>query len=340
MCQGDFAGPGRAATAPDQASVRDSVVRSAKGALMKQSGAFPENAGDAVDLGGFDGLFKGQGREDARETLGQHGLAGTGWPDHQYVVASGRGHLKSAFGGSLAANICKIGSGGFGGLGASQLGDGSREVRGGFQKVDGFGEMANAKDVDAFDYGGFGGVFQREDEVLHAVAAGANRNGKRPADGADGAIEREFAHGKVAVAIWGETLRAEDAESHGQIETGAFLTHVGGGKIDGDGLVGVSEAGVKKGGFDPLAAFSDGGIGHADQSEIFGHAGFVQVHFDIDGVGVNAVNRRAASFEKSHEDRCKLKRVSLQGNVSARLNWGSGGMADTADSKSAGVHSP
>jgi hypothetical protein len=31
-----------------------------------------------VNLGGLEGLFKAQGREDRRQPLGEHGLAGSG----------------------------------------------------------------------------------------------------------------------------------------------------------------------------------------------------------------------------------------------------------------------
>ena len=104
------------------------------------------------------------------------------------------------------------------------------------------------------------------------LIAGADGYGERSAHRADGAIEREFTHGEVAVETGKRTHGAENGESHREVETGAFLAHVGGGQIDRDGLIGVAEAGVGEGRFDAFAAFTDGGIRHADEHEIAGHA--------------------------------------------------------------------
>ena len=48
-------------------------------------------------------------------------------------------------------------------------------------------------DVDAIDDRGFAGVVDGNEESLDLAAAGRDGGGERAADGADGAIEREFA---------------------------------------------------------------------------------------------------------------------------------------------------
>ena len=83
--QAGFAGARHAGAAADQAGVGDGVVGRAEGALMEESGAGSQGSGDAVDFGGFDGLLEGERRQDAGETLGEHGLAGAGRADHEDV---------------------------------------------------------------------------------------------------------------------------------------------------------------------------------------------------------------------------------------------------------------
>ena len=68
----------------------------------------PQGSGDAVDFGGFDGLFKGERRQDAGEALGEHRLAGTGRADHQDVVDAGGGDFERAFGHGLAAHVAEV----------------------------------------------------------------------------------------------------------------------------------------------------------------------------------------------------------------------------------------
>ena len=105
--QRDFAGA-RHDAAADEAGVGDGVVRRAEGALRDQARAGFENAGDGVNLGGFERFFEGERGEDRRQALGEHGFAGAGRADHENVVAAGRGHFKSALGGLLAAHIAEV----------------------------------------------------------------------------------------------------------------------------------------------------------------------------------------------------------------------------------------
>jgi len=75
--EGDLAGTGDHAAA-DKASVGDGVVGRAEGPVGDKTLIAVEDAGDGVNLGGLEGLFKAQGREDRRPPLGEHGLAGSG----------------------------------------------------------------------------------------------------------------------------------------------------------------------------------------------------------------------------------------------------------------------
>src|ERR1035437_10231596 len=57
--QAGFAGARHAGATADQAGVGDGMVRRAERALVQESGARSQGSGDAVDFGGFDGLFEG-----------------------------------------------------------------------------------------------------------------------------------------------------------------------------------------------------------------------------------------------------------------------------------------
>ncbi len=48
-----------------------------------------QEAHDAVNPRSFQGLLEAQGRQDRRQALGQHGLAGPGRPHHKDIVAPG-----------------------------------------------------------------------------------------------------------------------------------------------------------------------------------------------------------------------------------------------------------
>ena len=107
MSEGNFAGT-RDGAAADQAGIGNGVVRRAERAHADEPGAGIEHAGNTVNLGGLQRLFKGKGRQDRRHALGEHGLAGTGRADHQDVVAAGAGDFQSALGGLLSTNVFEV----------------------------------------------------------------------------------------------------------------------------------------------------------------------------------------------------------------------------------------
>ena len=84
------------------------MVRRAERPLAQQARAAGQQSGDAVNLGGFDGLGKGQRRQDARQPLRQHRLAGARRPDHEHVVPARRRDFERALGGGLAAHVAEI----------------------------------------------------------------------------------------------------------------------------------------------------------------------------------------------------------------------------------------
>ena len=94
--------------------------------------------------------------------------------------------------------------------------------------------------------------------------------------------------------------RAQNAERHRQIETRAFLANIGRRKIDGDGLVGITESGIEQRGLDALAAFAHRRIRHADGDEIARVSAGIHIHLDVDQVRFDSKDSRAAGPEKGH----------------------------------------
>jgi hypothetical protein len=322
-----LASPGRGMPAPPPIRPASEMVwwGERKGRSMEESGARSQGSGDAVDLGGFDGLFEGERRQDAGEALGEHGLAGAGRADHEDIVHAGGGHFEGAFGHGLAAHVAEIGRR----LGCLRMavarGDRGRKLLGAGEQGDHFGQIADAVHVDAFHHGRLGGVLGGNDQVGDALLARADGDGQRAAHGAYGAIERKLADEDVLVQGLHRAHGAQDADGHGQIEAGAFLAHVGRGQVDGDAFVGVAEAGIDERALDALAAFADGDVGHADHYGVPRVAGREHVDFDIDQVSIDAIDRSAAGLEERHENDSGAGAAKLSTIFGERGRIGAGG---------------
>jgi len=214
-------------------------------------------------------------------------------------VASGGRHLQGALRRELAADVAKI---------VRTLIDcriGGNRIRTRWCKLlrfceqrNHFGQMFHAIDPDAIDNSGFRCVLGREDEIFDPLLAGADRDGESASNRTDGAIQGEFSNREMFVQGFEYTHSAENPESHREIEAGAFLADVRGREVYRDGLVRVTEARVHKRRLDALAAFADGGVGHADEHEIPRHAAAEEIHFNVYGVSVNTEYGCAAGFEQ------------------------------------------
>ena len=259
MGERDFAGAGDDAAA-DEAGVGDGVVRRAEGAVRDEAAVGIEHAGDGVDLGGLEGFFEAQRREDGRQALGEHGFAGAGRADHQDVVASGGGDFERALGDVLAANVFEVEgevlqlveeSGGFD---AQRLGGDGAEG-GGVEQLADFEEGVDGIDVDAFDDGGFARVGGGDEEVADAGGARGDGDGQHAVDCAQAAVEAELADQEEVGDVFGVqgAVCTEDGDGDREVEAGAFFLDVGGGEVDGDAGGRKVEAGVADGGADAVA---------------------------------------------------------------------------------------
>ena len=83
-------------------------MRRSKGSLRNKTGSLRDQACHAVDLCDFQSFFKVHGREEARDTLGEHGFPASGRPHEKYFMIPGYGDLQSSFSRLLAADLGKI----------------------------------------------------------------------------------------------------------------------------------------------------------------------------------------------------------------------------------------
>src|SRR5580658_4304699 len=96
---------------------------------------------------------------------------------------------------------------------------------------------------------------------------------------------------------------ADQSQGHREIERGAFFANVSGSQIDGHSLaMRKLEAAVAKRGLDAFTAFLDGVVREADDVKVL-HARGADVDFDLDNVGVDAVDGSALRFEEHSREK-------------------------------------
>src|SRR5690348_3327278 len=304
MTERDFAGT-RDGAAADEAGVTDGVVGRAIRPRADEAARVVEDSGDAVDARRFDGFFERHRWKNRRNTLGEHRLASAGRADEENVVAAGTSDFERTLCGLLPADVAEI-DGILAGFSEKLVrihgnrGEGFR----GIDEIGGLRKRLDREDAHAFHDGGFARVGLRDDKILDTSLTRSQGSRESAADGTDSAIEREFAKKNELIENLAEerALAAEKSERHGKIECGAFLAHVSGSEIDCDSLVArILEAAILKRGLHSLAAFLDGDVRQAYNIE---NAGFARadVHFDLDEIGVDAIDRRAEAFEE-HDER-------------------------------------
>lgn len=284
--KGDFAGAGVGAAA-EESGVGDGVVGRAKGSGDEEGFFRVEEAGDGVDLGGLDGFVFAHVGHDGGKAFGEHGLAGSGRPYHQDVVAAGDGDFEGALDVGLAFDVFEVDF--VAALGAKEFltielegGDGAFAG----EVVIGLVEVGDGDDFDAFSDGGFGGVLGGDEDFLAAAVLGFDGDGEDAFDGADGSVEGEFAHDGEVVFVGKGGFHAvgRDGEGDRKVEGGAFFFEVGGGEID-DIDDAVAKAGGGDGRTDAHGGLANGGVGEADDdgSGLFAVAA-VDFDFHFDGV--------------------------------------------------------
>ena len=279
------------------------MVRGAEGADGDEGVFLAHFACDGVYLCGFEGFAECERWEDAGHALGEHGFAAAWGADEDGVVGAGGGYLECALDVCLAFDVgevelvvvelaCELGAG----VEVSQR-DGALVV----EEVDDLFEVVGAVDFEVVDNGGFACVGGREDDAFALAGACFDGDGQCAFDGAERAVEAEFAHDDVAVECDGVDFaeRAEDADGDGEVVGGAFFAEIGWCEVDDDAFGWDAVAGEFDGGDDALGAFFDGVVGEADHVEA--HAGG-EVDFDGDGECFDADDGASVGFYEHKAD--------------------------------------
>lgn len=179
------------------------------------------------------------------------------------------GDFDGAFDGLLAVNFLEVEF--VGGWSFPEGGGGGGEgLDGEFaaQVLPGLAERADGDDVEAADEGGFWGVCLGDEEAETAILFGAEGDGEGAFDGADGAVEGEFADDAAVVHVnFSRLASGGDGEGDGEIERWAFFFEIGGCEVDGFDAVGHVDGGGLEGGDDALAGFADSGVGETDDDD-------------------------------------------------------------------------
>src|ERR1700686_2594514 len=145
-------------------------------------------------------------------------------------------------------------------------------------------QRAHGVDVQAPDHGRFFGVGFRDDHAGNFSSAGFDSNGEGATDAAHAAVKREFSDEKAIRHFFlsKASVGSDDAEGHGQVESGTFFLDVGGRDV---------VAAVLQRGADAVAAFAHSCVRQADGVEVVLIALDARaVDFYLNNIGIDAVN--------------------------------------------------
>ena len=272
-----LAGAGERTAAHDGGGA-DTVVRAAERPRPDQPLAAAQQPGNRVDGAGLQRFFVGQRRQDTGQPLGQHALAGARRPHQQQIVPACGGDLQRAARLALAAHIGHVGPQpdavfvipiGLGGRQRFRAAQMQHHVLGAAGGVDGQPRR----------HGGFGGVFRRQEQFLHALLHGGQRHGKHAGHGAQRAVQPQFPQKSALRAGGGQlALGGQDADEYGQVIHRAGLAYVGRGQVDGDAAGRPLVMQVFHRAAHPLAALFHSGIRQPHQVELRQPAGKIRLH--------------------------------------------------------------
>jgi hypothetical protein len=194
-----------------------------------------------MDHGHFEQFARGQGRQDRRQALSEHRLAGPRRAAHQKVVASGRRNLQRALGAFLALYVTQV-----------QLMS-ARRAQSGFRAgqhlqalevVGKLNQRAGRKNLKIGRRPRRLWAAGRRANQAFVGRIGGDRRRQHAGDGADRAVKSEFPDHRKTVERVGRNgaNRRHHRKRDWQVVMAAFLRHVGRREVDGDALRGKGEA--------------------------------------------------------------------------------------------------
>ena len=150
--------------------------------------------------------------------------------------------------------------------------------------------------VDALHDRGLWSVFLGDEEILNALFASGQCDRQSSSHRTHAAVERQLTDGHHALEFFGVgevAIRAQDAQGDGQVKARPLLAEVGGGEIHRYLLERKKEFTVVDRSMDPLAALTHGGVGQADDNDLWALlvlAHRAQIYLDVHGQSINTVH--------------------------------------------------
>ena len=252
-------------------------------------------ARNGVDLGGLHGFLPGERRQDAGQALCQHGFAGAGCADQQYVVSAGSGNDHGPPRQRLAQYVrkirhlcpgfCRI-KGDSGGRGQGR--DSLQRIHYLTGCMGGVDRHSIGAGLGSFR-GVLGGDIQGADAAFGSGQSHGQNAGYRP----QGAVQRQLAQ-KGSIRRDGLQLAAgnKKRKQQGQIIHRAGLADIGRGQIDGDAPVRELEPQILDGGTHAVCTFAHSGIRQAYDGKCRQTAG--DIGFYRYGKAVQALQTKAS----------------------------------------------
>ena len=294
----DLARPRRHAS-PDEPDRRDRVVGRADGPLAPRSRVALEAAG-GVDGHGLERLRFAHRREQSRQAVGEHGLAGAGRADHEHVVPAGGRDLEDPLGRLLTPHVREVGS--LDRKGVRHRGGERLDRRSAEEVTSGLGEVRYRKEPRRAREGRLAGISGGEYQATRRLA-GRHRARHRPPDRLHGAVQGQLADDLHLGKPFGGNLsgRGQYAERDGQIEPASLLGQIGRAEVDDHPPVRVLKVGCDERGPDPVRALADRGGRQSHQ----GGAGQTpaQVHLHGDERSLEPEQRPGAGESERHPGR-------------------------------------
>ena len=178
---------------PEQPRIAGGVMGSAERPLRDQRLPRRKQSDDAVDFGCLQSFFQRQGRQDGRQSFGQHRLAGPRRTDEQHVVTTSGGDFQRPLDRFLSFDFREIQfllvrlAKKFGNIHLDRF-DGDFP----FQKAGRFAQVLDRNDLQPLDDGGFGGIISGHKQSSFAISSRPQRDRQDPFDHAHGAGQSEL----------------------------------------------------------------------------------------------------------------------------------------------------
>ena len=275
-----------------------------RGAVMRiterpgaADGAAFQCAGQRLHHGNLQRFARVQRRQQRRQPLRQHGLAGTGRPDHQQVVAAGSGDLQRALGRFLALHVAQVGRGS---CRLRHPRHRRRQHAGALHVIDQRDQRRRRQYVHAAREGRFRSVGGGTDQSTIAFRC-RQRRGQHAGHRRHRRIQRQLPQRHIVRHLAGRDHphRRQQPQRNGQIVMRAFLGQIGRRQIDGDALERQRQADGGQRRAYPLPAFRHRLVGQPHNGD-HAIAAFADMDLHVHFAGLNALEGHGVDVCDGH----------------------------------------